>query len=403
MSTSTLDETFSTAIKNKVIPGAVLVATNKAGTLNYAKAFGMTGVSPDAKPLTLDSTMWIASCTKLLTTIAALQCVERGLFSLDSPDDIARLCPELAAPQILTGFDAERKPILVAAKNRITLRHLLTHTSGLSYEFIDPRLTAWRKTAEGILAAASEDDFMKMHLSPLVYEPGESWGYSIGLDWAGKLVERANDNIPLEAYMQQHIWDPLGIQDLTFHLEKKERVQQNRAEMTERIAESGGLAKGKNLFCPERISFGMGGAGLWGSAPEYLKVLTSLLRDDGKLVKSETLAEMFKPQLSPASKDHWMKALERPEGRAAFTGNLNVGLDLDWGLGGKYALEDIPEGRRKKGSLSWGGLPNLYWWIDPTAGIAGLYASQVIPTGDKLSTEMFAEFEKDVYRQAQAL
>ncbi|KAF7965252.1 hypothetical protein HWV62_44862 [Athelia sp. TMB] len=400
---TTLDETFGKAIKNKLIPGAVLVATNKAGTLNYAKAFGMTGVSPNAKSLALDSTMWIASCTKLLATIAALQCVERGLLSLDSPDDVARLCPELAAPEILTGFDAEGKPILVPAKNRITLRQLLTHTAGMSYPFMDPRLAAWRKSADGIRVATSDDEFLTKYLLPLVYEPGESWGYSVAMDWAGRLVERATNSISLEAYMQQHIWDPLGIQDLTFHLEKKERVRQNLIEMTQRSAESGDLVKGTNVFCPERISFGGGGGGLWGSAPEYLKALGSLLRDDGKLIKSETLAEMFKPQLSPASKAHWMKTLQTEATNNVFTANSPIGMKFDWGLGGLYSLEDLPDGRRKKGSLAWGGLPNLWWWIDPTAGIAGLYASQVIPPGDKLSTELFAEFEKDIYRQARTL
>ncbi|KAF7977496.1 hypothetical protein HWV62_3460 [Athelia sp. TMB] len=366
MSTNILDETFGSAIENKVIPGAVLMAINKAGTLNYAKAFGMTGVSPDAKPLTLDSTMWIASCTKLLTTIAALQCVERGLFSLDSSEDIARLCPELAAPEILTGLDAEGNPILVPAKNRITLRHLLTHTSGMG-----------RRNSRGSHEAASDDDFIKVFLVPLVFEPGESWKYSVGLDWAGKLVERANNNISLEAYMQQHIWDPLGIQDLTFHMEMKERVQQNLIEMTERVPESGDLVKGQNLFCPERIKFDRGGGGLWGSAPEYLKVLTSLLRDDGKLVKSRTLTEMFRPQLSPASKVKLNAIFAAREG-----------AEVDWGLGGMYYVEDAPDGMRKKGSLAWGGLPNLYW---------------VLPPGDKQSIGLFEEFEKDIYRQAQAL
>lgn len=86
-------------------------------------------------PLTLDSTFWIASCTKLLTTIACLQGVERDFFSLDSPDDIARFLSEIASPDILTGFDAEGKPITVPAKKRFMLRQLLTHTSGMSYEF----------------------------------------------------------------------------------------------------------------------------------------------------------------------------------------------------------------------------------------------------------------------------
>ncbi|KZP25191.1 beta-lactamase/transpeptidase-like protein [Athelia psychrophila] len=396
MSSDAIEATFRTAIENKVIPGAVLVATNKSGTFNYAKAFGQTGVSPTAQPLTIDSTFWIASCTKLLTTLACFQCIERGLFSLDSPDDIARLLPELAAPQILTGFDATG-PVTVPAKNRITLRQLLTHTSGMTYEFMDPRLMAWRKTPEG--SRKHDDPFMRANLLPLVYEPGESWMYSVSLDWAGKLVERANSGVTLEVYMQQHIWDPLGVQGITFHLEKKGLKQ---VETATREPETGVLIPGKNEFIPEFISFGSGGAGLYASAPEYLKILASILRDDGKLVRSESVAEMFKAQLSPGCKDTWTTMLQLPEANAAFTANVGLLADFTWGLGGKYSLEDLPE-RRKKGSLSWGGLPNLYWWIDPKAGIAGLYASQVLPTGDKKSAEMFGEFEKGIYKQAQAL
>ncbi|KZP27322.1 beta-lactamase/transpeptidase-like protein [Athelia psychrophila] len=403
MSSNTLDETFRTATENKIIPGAVLVAINKSGTLNYAKAFGKTGVSPDATPLTLDSTFWFASCSKLLTTIAALQCVERGLFSLDSPDDIARLLPEITAPEILS-FETTGTPVTAPAKNRITLRQLLTHTSGMAYEFMDPRLAAWRQTPAGSRARAHDDEFMSQYLLPLLYEPGESWMYSMGLDWAGKLVERANGGVTLETYMQQHIWDPLDMLDITFHLEKKTRVEQRRVEMTARIPESGLLILDtkKNELAPEVVGYASGGGGLWGSAPEYLKVLASLLRDDGKLLGSATVAEMFKPQLSQASKDSWMQMLHIPEANAAFTGNVNLGTEFSWGLGGMYSLEDLP-GRRKKGSLAWGGLPNLFWWIDPAAGIAGLYASQVMPAGDTKSTELFEEFEKDIYKQAQVI
>ncbi|KZP16688.1 beta-lactamase/transpeptidase-like protein [Athelia psychrophila] len=397
MSINTIEETFRAATENRVIPGAVLMATNKAGTLNYAKAFGKTGVSPDAKPLTLDSTFWIASCSKLLTTIACLQCIERGLFSLDSPEDIARILPEISAPEIFSGVDSEGRSILAPAKNRITLRQLLTHTAGLSYEGMDPRLDAWRKTPDG--SRTFSDDFTNKCLVPLVFEPGEQWSYSLGVDWAGKLVERVNDGVTLEAYMQQHIWTPLGMRDITFHLEQKEQVKRYLVETTARVPESGLLIQGKNEIIPDPITFESGGAGLYSSAPEYLKVLTSILRDDGKLLKSESIAEMFKPQLSPTTKDSWMKMLQNPFANGALTGNLPTGTDLTWGLGGKYSLEDM-DGRRKKGSLSWCGLPNLFWWIDQEAGIAGFYASQVVPTGDRKSTDLFAEFEKDVYRKA---
>lgn len=229
----------------------------------------------------------------------------------------------------------------------------------MSYEFLDPRLAAWRKTPEG--SRTFDDKFMKAYLTPLVYEPGESWMYSVSLDWAGKLVERANSGVTLEAYMQQNIWDPLGIQDMTFHLENKERVKQNLVETSTRVPESGLLIPGTNDFLPESISFGSGGVGLYATAPEYLKVLSSILRDDGKLVTSATAAEMFKAQISPASQATWLKILEAPLANAALTANAATSTEFTWGIGGKLSVEDMPDGRRKKGSLSWGGIPNLYW------------------------------------------
>ncbi|KZP22708.1 beta-lactamase/transpeptidase-like protein [Athelia psychrophila] len=246
----------------------------------------------------------------------------------------------------------------------------------MANELMDPLLSAWRKTPEG--RRVHGDAFMSEYVMPLVYEPGESWMYSVSIDWAGKLVEHANGGVALETYMQQ---------DITFHLEKKALVKQRRIEMTSRVPESGLLIpqSWSPYFAPERVNHASGGSGLWGSAPEFLKVLTSILRDDGKLLASGIVMEMFKSQLSPASKNSCIVILKFTHGNAAF--------EFTWGLGGK----------RKKGSLAWGGYPNLFWWIDPEAGVAGLYASHLLPTDDKESTDLLDEFEKDLYKQAQAL
>lgn len=229
----------------------------------------------------------------------------------------------------------------------------------MTYGFLDPQLAAWKKTPEG--SRTLDDKFMDTYLTPLLYEPGESWTYSVSLDWAGKLVERANGGVTLEAYMQQHIWDPLGIQDMTFYLEKKERLKQNLVEMSTRVPESGLLIPDAINFLPDSMRVGSGGAGLYATASEYLKVLTSILRDDGKLVTSATVAEMFKAQISPASQATWLKILENPLANAAMTGNTATTTEFTWGIGGKLSIQDMPDGRRKKGSLSWGGIPNLYW------------------------------------------
>ncbi|KAA6412834.1 MAG: hypothetical protein FRX48_03827 [Lasallia pustulata] len=153
------EELMRNAVANKVVPGAVLVATNKAGTFNYGEAFGLGGLNPDSKPLHLDSTYWVASCTKLMTTICALQCVEKGLFSLDSSEDVKRLIPEMADAEILTGFDAasDGAPITKSPGRKFTLRQMLTHSSGMGYDSFSPPLINWRKTrGEGPLTLCGD-------------------------------------------------------------------------------------------------------------------------------------------------------------------------------------------------------------------------------------------------------
>lgn len=104
--------------------------------------------------MTIDTTFWIASCTKLLTTIAALQCVEKGLLSLDA--DISNVLPEWEAPEILTGFDDAGEPQLKKATKHITLRQLLTHSSGMGYDFLSPGLAKWRQWKGEPIGASEE-------------------------------------------------------------------------------------------------------------------------------------------------------------------------------------------------------------------------------------------------------
>ncbi|KZP22311.1 beta-lactamase/transpeptidase-like protein [Athelia psychrophila] len=387
MSEHTFEDVIQAAVENKIIPGAVLVATNKSGTLNYAKAFGTAGILPDAKPLTLDSTFWIASCTKLVTTIACMQCVERGLFSLDSPEDVAKLLPEYAEPEILTGLDDQGKPILVPAKNRITLRMMLTHTSGMSYDIMNPTIAAWRKSRGEPCGSLVNLEGCR---SPLVFEPGEEWEYGTGIDWAGQMVERANGGRSLETYLQENIWGPLDIHHMTFHLEKKEEVRNLLADMTARMPETDLLVPTGDHVIADPAKDALGGSGLYGDAVEYMKILNSILRDDGKLLKSASIKEMFQPQLSEKCKTSLVQKLVKH--------SLEAGAPLSCGLGGAYNLEDLKDGRRRKGSLTCGGLPNLFWWIDQQAGVAGMYASQVVPTNDLKSAELFLEFEKGIYK-----
>ena len=157
--------------------------------------------------MTADTLFWIASCTKAVTSVAALQLVERGLVSLDEP--VSRWLPALARPRVLQGFDDQGRPVTAPAARPITLRHLLTHTSGLSYDFSSDALTRYLQVTGTALNGPAEPRI------PLLCQPGERWVYGIGIDWAAHLIARVSGQ-PFDAYLADHVLRPLGMTDTTF-------------------------------------------------------------------------------------------------------------------------------------------------------------------------------------------
>ena len=160
--------------------------------------------------MTPDTVFRIASMTKAVTGVAAMQCVERGRLSLDQP--AGEIMPELAEPQVLEGFDADGKPRLRPARRKITLRMLLTHTAGFVYPVWNANFNRYCETTgfptimSGKLAALN---------APLAFEPGERWEYGINIDWAGRMVEAVSGQ-DLDAYMRENIFAPLGMRDTGF-------------------------------------------------------------------------------------------------------------------------------------------------------------------------------------------
>lgn len=195
---------------------------------------------------------------------------------------------------------------------------------------------------------------------PLLFEPGTLWSYGTNLDWAGLLVERLTGET-LESYMQKHIWTPLGIKDITFYPEKRADMKDRRPAQTMRDPAGNGTVV---HYGGPTINHGteacLGGQGAYASMPEYLKVLHSILRDDGKILKPETVKTMFEPQLTRESKASLDKIRKMPEHWSAIVGRFPDEVDLDWGLGGILTMTD-DAGWRNKGTMAWSGLPNLFW------------------------------------------
>lgn len=211
------------------------------------------------------------------------------------------------------------------------------------------------------------------------------------------MVRRVNGNVKLQEYLEMKIWKPLGIRDMTFHLDQRPDLRARLSPVTRRSEDTGTLS-----WATHPISYGdpvedqFGGGGLYGTAPEYLKVLRSLCFNDGKLLQPKSLEVFFAPQLSLEAHTKLNRRLEDQRARRSLGGGTPLGVEVDAALGGLLAVQDVP-GRRRKGSMSWGGLPNLKWWIDPEAKVCGFYACQLIPAADPKSLEIFSLFEKYVY------
>ena len=167
------------------------------------------------------------------------------------------------------------------------------------------------------------------------------------------MVERVNNGMSLGSYMNANVWRPLGIKDITFHLAQREDLRQRMADMSLRDPSGSGKAIYTSLqSMPDSMKDDTGGGGAFGNAPEYMKILHSLLANDEKLLQKETVDDLFKPQLTELSRQALMSDPEL---------NLMLGgTEKDWGLGGVLLLEDLPNWR-KKYSMSWGGMPNLSW------------------------------------------
>lgn len=341
-------------------------------------AAGARGVG-DPSPVTDDTLFWIASCTKAITSVAALQLVERGLLSLDTP--VGDILPNLASPRVLTGFSDTGLPILRPATAPITLRRLLTHTSGLGYDFACEDLAKYLSATGESLMGATDPDI------PLMFEPGAAWLYGIGIDWAGRLVEAASGQT-LDAYFAEHIFAPLGMTDTAFF---PNAHQQSRQATVHQKLPDGSFAA-IPFGMPVEPHFMMGGGGLYSTAADYLKFLGAIVAGGAPLLTAETFAMMMTNQVG----DFDAGALKTNQPTLSLDFEPLPGMTKRWGLAGLLNSDPVPEGRAA-GSLAWAGLANCYYWADPVAGAAGIVLAQLFPFGDPGVLTTFEAVERAVY------
>ncbi|KAH7093443.1 putative penicillin-binding protein [Paraphoma chrysanthemicola] len=405
---SNFEDAFQRAVApgpDRLLAGVALAAAGsrvKDGvrTPDYKTAFGTLQLDPASSPVSTQTVMWLASCNKLVTTIAGLQCVERGLFTLDSSADVDKLLPEWQHTEIITGFTEEGKPTLHPAKEKITLRQLLTHTSGVGYDFMHPLLVQWRQgRGEGPLGMRTP--IIEGFQHPLVFEPGSGWMYGASLDLVGLMIARAN-KVTLEEYMRKNIFDVLGMNSTSFHPKKHNNMIDRLMPMINRT--DSGLIDGETpdavMNVPVEPTDDFGGAGLFGTADDFLEVLKSILHNDGKLLKPDSIDLMFTPALSEAQIESQNGLLSTPMAAAIMTpgeppvGTAGAGKWV-YGIGGLIGLHDSDDGF-EPGWMQWGGAPNLKWWIDRKGGTCGIFATQLFPPGELKHAFLGKLFQKEV-------
>jgi len=284
-----IDQGLRQAVGEKRIPGVVAMAAAEKGIV-YEGAFGKRDSSkgPDMTP---DTVFWLLSMTKAITATACMQLVEQGKLRLDEP--IGEILPELKNPQVLEGYDEAGKPKLRAAKRPITLRHLLTHTSGYTYSIWSEALTEYEtKTGMPDIATSKNGAFA----APLEFDPGDRWQYGISMDWVGKAVEAISGQ-SLEIYFRENIFAPLGMKDTGFLIGS----EQKRRTATLYSRQADGSLQGAPFEMSQRPEFFMGGGGLFGTPRDYMKFLQMMLHDGSlnnvRLLKPETVKSMLQNQI----------------------------------------------------------------------------------------------------------
>lgn len=378
MSVAAIQSVLEEGLTASTIPGVAVAAITPSGESVNLAVGRLTPL--EATPLTPDTLFWIASMTKAVTSLVALQLVGEGRLGLDDP--VGRWMPELAEPKVLEGFDAGGAPRLRPARAPITLRTLLTHTSGFGYDFASPELGRWiAHTGSDTLGRTAPKDM------PLVFDPGEGWLYGHGLDFAGLLIEAVLGQ-DLEAVFAERVFQPLGMTETSFGLSPERRAR--LAPMHMRLPD-GGLAP-LPFALPDPPFFQMGGGGLYSTAADYLKFLTALMDEAATLAAPDLMRLMTTSQHTEP----------RPGALTSSTPHLARDFDAfpgqptGWSLGFLVNLEPGPAGR-SAGSLTWAGLSNCYYWLDRERGVAGVMLAQLLPFADPGALALFEQFERAVY------
>ena len=380
--TTSIDQVLQGAVERGDVPGVVAMAAGDDGVI-YEGAAGVRSVDSD-DPITADTMMRIASMTKMVATVAALQLVERGDLDLDAPVDTYR--PEFADLPVLEGFDGDT-PRLRAPNGKATVRQLMSHTSGLSYWFWNADIDRYEQLTGVPNVLPGSDEAFK---APLVGDPGALFEYGINTDWLGRVVE-AIAGQSLADEIEQHITRPLGMTNTTRRMSGEQRSMSAPIH----VRGEDGAWQATDIDWAQEPDFWGGGHFLYSTPRDYLRFQRMLLGggslDGVKLLEPATVEAAFRNQIGDLSFPPHIETAH-PE----LSADADLGPGLKFGLGLLLNEQQQP-GMRAAYSGAWAGLFNTHFWVDRATGVTGSIFSQTLPFIDPSVLQMYVDFERALY------
>lgn len=375
------DEVLAAAVARQDVPFVVAMTAN-AGGVTWS---GAAGHAAPGRPAAEDTLFRIFSMTKAVGSTAAMILIDRGRLDPDTP--VEDILPEFATIQVIDRFDGDT-PVMRPPARKATVRQLATHTSGLEYEFWNPTVARYLATTgrPSILAGTKEALFY-----PMVSDPGTRWGYGIGIDWLGQVVEKV-DGRRVDRFCREEIFEPLGMSDTAFEVSPS--MEARLAAVAAR-GEDGALVE-TALAPPSRPEvYGMGHA-LYSTAPDYIRFLRMFLNrgslEGARILSEAGVAAMLADNMGGLAFEKMITAA--PPVTADF--DPFPGIAKTHSFGFLRVESDVP-GMRSAGAQSWAGVLNTHYWFDPARDIAAVIMTQTLPFVEPRFMRLYEAYERAVY------
>ena len=361
-----LDSLLQEAVARHDLPHVVAVVANRDTTLYQ----GAVGVAPS-------DIFRIASMTKPVTSVAIMMLAERGLLGLDDP--LERYLPQYGGREVMLDYNAADDSLRTRpATQPVTLRHLLAHTAGFSYDFCN----------EAVLVLCQDGTRAPRDL-PLLFDPGDGWAYGCATGILGDVITQVTSE-PFYTFQKREILQPLGMVDTDYFLDDAgiaRLVPLHFREGTDYIPDTNDQ--------PHRPHLAADG-GLLGTAADYIRFLQMLLNEgelgEVRLLSAASVHAMTRNQIGDLTVSR--QAAAKPRNTRPFP----MGANQDkFGLGFQLKVGEETH-LRAPGSYSWGGIFNTHFWADPATGIAAVLLTQILPFYDDQVMRVLRDFEQCVYR-----